>query len=165
MFFWKSLPDIKTRNSRKMTFGLTERINRGTIVYMKIVADTNTFLAVCLYEPERDEIIRLTAGHGLIAPDVLPFEIGNALSAMFKRGKLLPDDLLRIWDAAQQIPVELRSIDICEVLKIRSQFNIHAYDTYFLACAIALRCPIITFDRRMNKVAQNLGIHIIEVTP
>jgi hypothetical protein len=44
---------------------------------MKIIADTNTFLAVTLYEPERDSIIRLTVGHDLVAPNILPFEIGN----------------------------------------------------------------------------------------
>jgi predicted nucleic acid-binding protein len=145
-------------------FGLTKRKSIGTIVLMKIIADTNTFLAVTLYEPERDEIIRLTIGHDLVAPDVLPFEIGNALSAMLKRRKLVPDDLLTVWDATQQIPVELRSVDIREALKIASQFNIYAYDAYFLECAISLRSPLITLDRRMNEVAQSLGINIMEVT-
>ncbi len=143
---------------------MTERINNGTIVPMKIVADTNIFLAVTLYEPERDEIIRLTIGHELVAPDVLPFELGNALSAMLKRHKLLPDELLRVWDATQQIPVDLRSIDIREALKIASQFNIYAYDAYFLACAISLHSPLITLDQSMKKIAQSLGINIMEVT-
>jgi len=58
---------------------------------MKIIADTNTFLAVTLYEPERDTIIRLTVGHDLVAPNILPFEIGNALSAMLKRHRLKLD--------------------------------------------------------------------------
>ena len=52
---------------------------------MKIVADTNTFIAVALNEPEKDMIIRLTEEHDVIAPEVLPFEIGNALIAMMKR--------------------------------------------------------------------------------
>lgn len=136
----------------------------GTIVPMKIIADTNTFLAVTLYEPERDEIIRLTLGHDLVAPDVLPFEIGNALSAMLKRRRLEPDNLLSVWDAIQQIPVDLRSVNIREALKIASQFNIYAYDAYFLVCAISLHSPLLTLDRRMNEVAQSLGIHIMEVT-
>lgn len=131
---------------------------------MKIVADTNIFLAVILCEPERDEIIRLTAGHDLVAPDVLPFEIGNALSSMLKRRKLMPDDLLRVWDAAEQIPIDLRSIDIREALKIAFQLNIYAYDAYFLSCAISLNSPLITLDRRMDEVAQSLGIHIMELT-
>ncbi|MFH2059184.1 MAG: type II toxin-antitoxin system VapC family toxin [Pseudomonadota bacterium] len=130
---------------------------------MRIVADTNTFLAVTLYEPERDEIIRLTVGHDLVAPDILPFEIGNALSAMLKRRKLEPDNLLSVWNATQQIPVDLRSVNIREALKIASQFNLYAYDAYFLVCATYLRSPLITLDRRMNEVAQSLGINTMEV--
>jgi len=130
---------------------------------MKIIADTNTFMAVALYEPEREEIIRLTSGYDLIAPDVLPFEIGNALSAMFKRGRLAPDEILRVWDIIGQIPVDLRSVDIPNALKIATQFNIYAYDAYFLICAFSLHSPLITLDRRMIQVAKNLDIHTMEV--
>jgi predicted nucleic acid-binding protein len=130
---------------------------------MKIIADTNTFLAVTLYEPERDEIIRLTLDHEIVAPDVLPFEIGNALSAMRKRNRISPNELIDIWDATQKIPVDLRSIDIRKALEISSQFNIYAYDAYFLTCALSLHCPLITLDRRMNEVAKVLGIPIMEV--
>ena len=130
---------------------------------MKIIADTNTFLAVTLHEPERDKIIRLTLGHDLIAPDILPFEIGNALSAMLKRRRLEPEDLLSVWDATQQIPVDLRNVNIRDALKVASQFNIYAYDAYFLVCAISLRCPLMTLDRRMIEVAQSLGVQIMEV--
>jgi len=54
---------------------------------MKLVADTNTFLAVVLNERERSGIIQTTTGYDLLAPDVLPFEIGNALSSMLKAAK------------------------------------------------------------------------------
>ena len=56
-----------------------------TIVQMKIIADTNIFLAVVLEEPEKGRIIQLTAGHELAAPEILPYEIGNALTALVKR--------------------------------------------------------------------------------
>ncbi len=130
---------------------------------MKITADTNTFLAVTLFEAERDEIIRLTHGADLVAPDVLPFEIGNALSAMLKRGRLASEDIFVVWDAIQQIPVDLRSIDVREALKIATKFNIYAYDAYFLVCALSVRSPLLTLDRRMMEVARELDINIIEV--
>ena len=52
---------------------------------MRLVADTNIFLAVALDEPEKEQIIQATAGADIIAPEILPYEIGNALSAMVKR--------------------------------------------------------------------------------
>ena len=129
---------------------------------MKIIADTNTFLAVALEEPEKTRIIRLTVGHDLVAPEVLPFEIGNALTAMVKKRILETNELTSAWDIVQAIPVELRRIDIRSALEIASQFNIYAYDAYFIECAINLRCPLLTLDRRMKIVGQNVGIHIWE---
>ena len=76
---------------------------------MKIIADTNTFIAVALNEPEKNRIIRLTEGHDIIAPDVLPVEIGNALTAMMKKNILEKDEVGSAWEAVQHIPVDLRN--------------------------------------------------------
>ncbi len=50
-------------------------------------SDTNLFLAVALNEPEKTRIIQLTSNKNAVAPEILPYEIGNALSAMIKRKK------------------------------------------------------------------------------
>ncbi len=131
---------------------------------MRIIADTNIFLAAVLYEPERDSIIKLTVGHELIAPEVLPFEIGNALSVMLKRNKIDTDEMLSAWNATQKIPVDLRAVDIAKALEIASNFHIYAYDAYFLVCALFLHAPLLTLDKRMNQIAKVLGIQTIEVS-
>ncbi len=129
---------------------------------MKIVADTNTFIAVALNEPEKDSIIQLTQGCDLAAPDVLPFEIGNALTAMMKKGTLQSDEIQTLWEIIQHIPVELRRIDIKSALNIAATFNIYAYDAYFLECAGSLKCPLITLDQGMQRIAKGMGILIME---
>jgi predicted nucleic acid-binding protein len=129
---------------------------------MKIIADTNTFIAVALNEPEKDVIIRLTEGHSLIAPEVLPFEIGNALTAMMKRSALNANEVILAWDMVQTIPVDLRRIDIRAALNIATQHNIYAYDAYFLECALNLRSPLLTLDQRMKGVARKIGIKFME---
>ena len=55
---------------------------------MDIVIDTSALLAVILGEPERNRIVELTYGKTLIAPGSVPWEIGNAFSAMFKQSRL-----------------------------------------------------------------------------
>ena len=129
---------------------------------MKIVADTNTFIAVALNEPEKDMIIRLTEGHNLVAPEVLPFEIGNALTAMMKRNALKADEVVLAWDMVQYIPVDLRRIDIGAALNIATQYNIYAYDAYFLECARNLRSPLLTLDQQMKGIARKIGIQVME---
>lgn len=129
---------------------------------MKIVADTNVFLAVVLNEPEKDMIIRLTEGHEVIAPDILPFEIGNALTPMMKKKVLRKEEVIAAWEVVQRIPVDLRPTDIQAALRIAIQWNLYAYDAYFLACAENLRCPLLTLDLGMHQVARKMGIPLLE---
>lgn len=129
---------------------------------MKIIADTNTFIAVALNEPEKGRIIQLTEGQELIAPDVLPFEVGNALTAMMKKSSLKKEEVESAWEIIQQIPVDLRKTDIKYALNIAIKYNLYAYDAYFLACAENLHSSILTLDRGMKKIAREMGITVLE---
>lgn len=127
-----------------------------------VVADTNIFLAVALNEPEKADIVRLTLGRVLVAPDVLPYELGNALTAMMRKRFLESDQVAVAWGEIQRIPVELRRIDIRRALELAGRFNIYAYDAYFLDCARSCRCPLLTLDRGMRSVAREAGITLLE---
>ena len=133
-----------------------------TIVCVYIVSDTNIFLAVALNEPEKRHIIELTSGCGVLAPEILPYEIGNALSAMAKRKQLIDNEALRALTLAERIPVRLIAVDIQQVLKLAFEFKIYAYDAYFLQCAKSMSCPLISLDKRMKQVAVTLNIEVLE---
>ncbi len=130
---------------------------------MKIVADTNTFLAVALDEPEKQALIRATAGHALVAPAVLPYEIGNALSALARRKIITDTQLTGIWDAAELIPVELAAVDVRAALLLAAHFGLYAYDAYFLQCAQDTKCPLLTLDRKLQQVAEELNIKLVRL--
>ena len=55
---------------------------------MDIVIDTSALIAVIAGEPERAKIIEITTGNTLIGPGSVPWEIGNAFSAMYKQKRL-----------------------------------------------------------------------------
>ncbi|GJM40287.1 MAG: twitching motility protein PilT [Ardenticatenaceae bacterium] len=129
---------------------------------MKIVADTNIFLAVALNEPEKDRIVEITKGFDAFCPEILPYEIANALSAMVKRKRISAEKVLAIYEITQEIPVQLVSTDILKSLEIAGRYNIYAYDAYFLQCALSLNCPLLTLDFGIKQVARQLGIKILE---
>lgn len=129
---------------------------------MNIISDTNIFLAVVLDEPEKQHIIQLTSQADAIAPEILPYEIGNALSAMIKRKQLTKDEALEALITANKIPVRLVNIDIQAALKLAIEFNIYAYDAYFLQCAKSLSFPLLTLDKKMKQVASELNIKVME---
>ena len=130
---------------------------------MNMVADTNIFLSVALNEPERSRIIGLTTDASISAPEILPYEVGNALSAMIKRKKLTAVEALEVYKAVSLVPVRLVSVDIQVCLKIVGEHGVCAYDAYFLQCARAYSLPLLTLDRRMKQVAEDIGIQVLEL--
>lgn len=133
-----------------------------TIVQMKVVADTSVFLAVALEEPEKARILDLTRDAEICAPEILPYEIGNALSAMHKRRQLSRREAERVYRVTQQIPVRLLSVDIAKALSLALTSAIYAYDAFFLQCARAQACALLTLDRRMREVAADIGVDTLE---
>ena len=129
---------------------------------MILVADTNTFLAVALDEPEKSWLIAVTRGAELAAPAVLPFEVGNALSAMVKRGKLAVAEALGAWDVVAKLPFRSIEVDGRAAVELATKWKIYAYDAYFLQCARQLACPLLTLDRGMSRIARNLDIGLLE---
>jgi len=129
---------------------------------MNIIADTNIFLAVALDEPEKNNIIKLTSGSEIFSPEILPYEIGNALSAMVKRKRVTKKEALSAQNRANSIPVRLVNIDTYQALKLAIKYNIYAYDAYFLQGAKTLSHPLITLDKRMKQVANALNIELLE---
>ena len=129
---------------------------------MNLVADTNIFLAIALDEPQKEHIIEVTSDAVLSAPEILPYEIGNALSAMTKRGRISKGEALAAEKAANLIPVRLVSIDVQQALELAIEYNIYAYDAYFLLCAKSLVQSLMSLDKRMKQIARDLGIDVLE---
>jgi len=129
---------------------------------MDIVADASAFLAVVLNEAARDSIIQRTAGRRIVAPEVLPYEIGNALVVVRKKGRLSDAQILRAYDSAQRIAVTLLPVTIPHAVKLAMQFGIYAYDAYYLQCCVENRLPLLSLDARMCEVARRLQIETVE---
>jgi len=130
---------------------------------MDIVIDTSALIAVIVDEPERDKIIEITTGNTLIGPGSIPWEIGNAFSAMFKRNRLNFEEAKRGLEIFNSIPLRYIEPDFTNAVSISRQTNMYAYDAYFLDCALRQKAPILTLDSRLMQTAQNLRISILKV--
>ncbi len=130
---------------------------------MDIVIDTSALIAVIVNEPERKAIIRQTFGHTLIGPGSIPWEVGNAFSAMFKRGRLTLEEALKGLQIYENIPLRYAKTDITHSLKIAQQIDMYAYDAYFLDCAMRHDVPLLTLDRQLLKAAKILNVAVLEV--
>lgn len=120
---------------------------------MKLVLDTSAVLAVVLNEPERVDIIGLTRGCELLAPSVLPYEIGNALTGLLKRRIHTVEQTRAAWNAFSAVPLELREIDVGPALMLAARQGLYAYDAYVIQCAIEARCQLLSLDKGQNEAA------------
>ena len=130
---------------------------------MDIVIDTSALLAVIVAEPERGKIIELTVGQTLIGPGSIPWEIGNAFSAMLKQQRLGLAEVqegLRIFET---IPLRLVKIDMKKALSIAGEAKTYAYDAYFIDCAVRLSAPLLSWDGGLKRAALKFGVKIMEI--
>ena len=130
---------------------------------MDIVVDTSALIAVIVGEPERDRIIALTAGNTIIGPGCIPWEIGNAFSAMFKQQRLTLEEAKKGFAIFGTIPIRYINLDFVNAVTMSKQTNLYAYDAYFLDCAARMKAPLITLDRKLLTAAELIGINTMEI--
>lgn len=130
---------------------------------MHIVIDTSALIAVIVNEPERRTIIEITSGKTLIGPGSIPWEIGNAFSAMFKQNRITFEQARQGFEIFEDIPLRYIQPDFVNVLNISQEENMCAYDAYFLDCAIKHKAPLLTLDKELKKIAHSFSIEVMEV--
>lgn len=130
---------------------------------MDIVVDTSIIIAVIANESHKQSLIEITQGHTLIAPQSIKWEVGNALSAMFKRKRIGIDDAIRAIQIYEQIPMRIVNIDLDKAIQIVHRLNIYAYDAYLIQCALKFNAPLLTLDRGLRHASQQAQVEIIEI--
>ena len=62
----------------------------------------------------------------------------------------------------ENIPVTLLPVSIPDALRIAVNFMIYAYDAFYVQCCAETKLPLISLDKRMCEVAENLGIEVVK---
>jgi predicted nucleic acid-binding protein len=129
---------------------------------MKVVLDTSALIAVLLGESNRDRIIRKTEGADLIAPASLHWEIGNAFSAMFKRGRLGVEPALEAVRRYEDVPIQFVEADVAAAVRLCDRLGLYAYDAYMLDVAKRHRAPLLTLDGGLKEAARHTDVELLE---
>jgi predicted nucleic acid-binding protein len=130
---------------------------------VEIVIDTSAILAVVGEQPEKADLVRLTRGATLVAPASVHWEVGNALSAMFKRKAIGVKEALQLLEAYAAIPIRTAEVGLKQAVEMSASLNVYAYDAYVLACAINQRAPLLTLDGGLRERARELKLDVLEV--
>jgi predicted nucleic acid-binding protein len=130
---------------------------------MEILVDASAVIGCLMNEPQREELLFAAEGRSLLAPVSLPWEIGNAFSAMFKQRRIRLDDAIAGIKLFRTMPIEFREIDLEKAVMLASRLGIYAYDAYMLQCALDNQVQILTLDRGLKAAARIAGVSICEV--
>ncbi len=130
---------------------------------MKITVDTSVIIAVVTNEPHKGSLVAATRESELVAPSSLPWEIGNAFSAMLRRERITVEQARAAVLAYGKIPVQLVDVPLVQALEIANEQKIYAYDAYMVACALQHRAPLLSLDARLRAAALASGARVVEL--
>jgi predicted nucleic acid-binding protein len=129
---------------------------------MNIIMDASAIITMVIDEPEKDLIVNLTKDMDLLSPEMVPFEIGNALTRLKRRHILNNEEVIEAYNVYKNIPLRFIEVNVENALKIACQYNIYAYDAYYLEAAFRLKLPLLTLDRPMKDIARRMKLDILE---
>jgi predicted nucleic acid-binding protein len=92
------------------------------------------------------------AGHPVVAPTLLYYEVSNALRRYVVHGELLPEEATEALEAALGLDIALYGDANLhrQALELAGRFSLPAtYDAHYLALAEALGAEFWTTDRRL----------------
>jgi predicted nucleic acid-binding protein len=85
----------------------------------------------------------------LKAPDLLPYELANAVWQAEQRGRINTNQSNEIIQTMAGLQIEILSLDWAELLPLARRFGRSAYDAAYLALAESLGETFITGDERL----------------
>jgi predicted nucleic acid-binding protein len=130
---------------------------------MDLTIDTSAVLAVLLNEPTRSRLVELTRGAELRSPGSLPWEVGNACSALISRGRLDISGATSALQSFQRIPIRLVHVELEDAVRVAADHGLYAYNALMIVCARRTGTPLLTLDAALARAADEIGLHVLEV--
>ena len=129
---------------------------------MEILLDASAIIAVITDEPEAQMVINCTKNATIVSPNIISFEVANALTRMMRKNVIISENqLFTLIKSFKLIPIKMVNIDLEKALEIAWHYKIYAYDAFYLEVAKTLQLPFITFDNGMKKIGKELGLNIL----
>ena len=117
-----------------------------------LVVDCSVIAAQIFQEPERESAALGMGASFLYAPSLLPYEIASVAQKKARRGENEVAYLgIELFSAMK---VGLHSVDVAEALELAARFRLSAYDASYLWLAKHLDAPLFTFDRALQRAAE-----------
>jgi predicted nucleic acid-binding protein len=130
-----------------------------------IVLDASIALAWCFADeqsPMADAVAALLSKEGAIVPAIWPLEIGNALLAAERRGRLAVAERPTLLRLLAAMPIEVEPIGLAQAVgpltDLARTHHLSVYDAAYVDLAFRMHINLATLDRRLAEAASAVGI-------
>jgi len=93
-----------------------------------------------------------------LAPTIYKFEIGNICWKSVRFSSWSREYAIRLMNQALGIPEFYDDLDFQGVLSLAFDHQLSYYDSSYLALALQSKATLISYDKKLNKAANNLGL-------
>ncbi|MDQ6683923.1 MAG: type II toxin-antitoxin system VapC family toxin [Pseudomonadota bacterium] len=122
-----------------------------------VVVDCSIFGALLFDETLREAAAQLVAGRSLHAPWLLDHEIANVVDKK-RRAGLPPERVDAGLALYEEHEVTMHRVAPADALALAAAYSISTHDAAYLAVAVALKVPLVTFDHKLGRAAvRHLG--------
>ena len=124
---------------------------------MSLAIDASAALKLVLDEEGSDRAREIVAGdEPLIAPDFLTLEASNVLSVMVRRGLMTTTEAQASLAVLNSAPITRLPSNphFPEAYRLAVELQRSAYDSLYLALALAENATLVTADRRFAEAVQ-----------
>ena len=118
-----------------------------------LVVDASVVAKLYMTEEGTDRARHLLiARHSLLAPDLLPTEVGNVFWQRVRRSELTLECARKALGALRALPLRLYSArDLLDsALEIAASLDRTVYDSLYVALAVSLDTVLVTSDQRLH---------------
>lgn len=121
---------------------------------MPVVVDASVVAAALFDEPQRLDASEALDGAEAHTPDLLDHELVSVASKKQRAG--LGGAVRDSLDMLRTLEITRHRVDPVVQWELASQHDLSAYDAAYLALALELGCPLITFDRKLGAAARRV---------
>ncbi len=121
------------------------------------VADASVLAALVFREPLAEEAAALIQDVELLEPHLLAYELANTARKKILKEPQQRQFIVRGLGLVLGMNVRWVDVDHFAVLKLAIDTGLTTYDASYLYVANTQRVPLLTFDRRLKAVMENLG--------
>lgn len=113
------------------------------------VIDASALAAVLFNEPDSEKVIASIARNGLVAPQLISFEIASVCLKKIRAHPDRRDMFLAAFQLMDRLDIDLISVDLADAIALAEDTGLTIYDACYLWLARLLKSELLTLDKRL----------------